>query len=76
MQIHIVTDEELQLLRTKIAEISRELEEPNMSSRKRQHLENQQVHYQTQLASELKSRGVDDLADEICRPEDNRLPPL
>ena len=71
-----MTDEELQLLRTKVAEISRELEEPNMSSQKRQHLENQLMHYQTELGSELKSRGVDGLADEVCRPEDNRLPPL
>jgi hypothetical protein len=52
-----VTNEELQELRSKVAGISRELEEPNMSSQKRQDLENQLVHYQTQLASELKSRG-------------------
>jgi TolA-binding protein len=65
-----VTDEELRELRNKVAEMSRELEEPNMSSQKRQHLENQLVHYQTQLASELKSRGID------IRPEDDRLPPM
>jgi hypothetical protein len=71
-----VTDKELQQLRNKVAEISRELEDPNMSSQKRQHLENQQTHYQTELASELKSRGIDDIADEVFRPKDVRLPPL
>jgi hypothetical protein len=54
-----MTDEEVQQLRNKVAEISRELEEPNMSSSKRQHLENQLLHYQTKLASELKNRGGD-----------------
>jgi hypothetical protein len=71
-----MTDEEVQQLRNKVAEISRELEEPNMSSSKRQHLENQLLHYQTKLASELKNRGGDDIVDEVFRPNDNKLPPI
>jgi hypothetical protein len=71
-----MTDEEVQQLRNKVAEISRELEEPNMSSSKRQHLENQLTHYQTELASELKNRAVDDKVDEVFRPNDNKLPPI
>jgi hypothetical protein len=52
-----VTDEELQQLRTKAAEIKRELEEPNLSSRKRDHLDNELIHYSTELATELKRRA-------------------
>jgi outer membrane putative beta-barrel porin/alpha-amylase len=57
-----MTDEEVQQLRNKIAEISRELEEPNMNSSKRQHLENQLLHYQFQAPIKIVQQESDQAA--------------
>ena len=65
-----MTDEELAQLRSKLAEINRELKEPNLSSRKKDHLVNERTHYSIKLAAELQRRGVEDVVDEVFKPKD------